>query len=180
MTLLVLAEVFAMSLWFVSSAILVDLQRQVALSGFQSAMLVSSVAVGFVVGALYVAMSGIADRYDPRKVFAASAVLAALANTLMLIAEPGGALSVMLRILTGFALAGVYPVGMKIAVGWGLRDRGWLIGLLVGGLTLGSAFAVVSRRCQLEADNRACQFSCNTGSGSGDVYSTGTTPCSLG
>jgi len=144
MTLLVLAEVFAMSLWFVSSAILVDLQRQVALSGFQSAMLVSSVAVGFVVGALYVAMSGIADRYDPRKVFAASAVLAALANTLMLIAEPGGALSVMLRILTGFALAGVYPVGMKIAVGWGLRDRGWLIGLLVGGLTLGSASTVLA------------------------------------
>ncbi len=139
MTLLVLAEVAAMSLWFVSSAILVDLRSEVSLSALQSAMLVSGVAAGFVVGALYVAMSGIADRYDPRKVFALSAVLAALANALMLAVPPGGAISIALRIITGFALAGVYPVGMKIAVGWGLKDRGWLIGLLVGGLTLGSA-----------------------------------------
>lgn len=139
MTLLVLAEVAAMSLWFVSSAILVDLRTEVSLSAFQSAMLVSGVAAGFVIGALYVAMSGIADRYDPRKVFALSAVLAAVANGLMLIVPPGGVFSIALRIVTGFALAGVYPVGMKIAVGWGLKDRGWLIGLLVGGLTLGSA-----------------------------------------
>ena len=138
-TLLVLAEVAAMSLWFVSSAILVDLQKTVSLSAMQSALLVSGVAAGFVVGALYVAMSGIADRYDPRKVFAASALLAAFANVLMLVVTPGGVISIGLRMVTGFALAGVYPVGMKIAVGWGVKDRGWLVGLLVGGLTLGSA-----------------------------------------
>ena len=45
----------------------------------------------------------------------------------------------ILRFLTGLFLAGVYPVGMKIAIGWGTRDRGWLVGLVVGGLTLGSA-----------------------------------------
>ena len=139
MTLLVLAEVAAMSLWFVSSAILVELQKEVQLHALQSALLVSGVAAGFVIGALYVAISGIADRYDPRKVFALSALVAALANALMLLAEPGGVFSIGLRILTGFALAGVYPVGMKIAVGWGVKDRGWLVGLLVGGLTLGSA-----------------------------------------
>lgn len=134
-----MAEVAAMSLWFVSSAILVDLRREVDLSEFQSAMLVSSVAAGFVLGALYVAISGVADRYDPRKVFAFSATLAAIANALLLLTEAGGVISVLLRTITGFALAGVYPVGMKIAVGWGIRDRGWLVGLLVGGLTLGSA-----------------------------------------
>lgn len=139
MILLVLAEVAAMSLWFVSSAILVDLQNEITLTALQSAMLVSGVAAGFVAGALYVAMSGIADRYDPRKVFAVSALLAAVANVLMLVASPGGFVSILLRVITGFALAGVYPVGMKIAVGWGTRDRGWLVGLLVGGLTLGSA-----------------------------------------
>lgn len=139
MTLLVLAEVAAMSLWFVSSAILVDLQNEVTLDALQSAMLVSGVAAGFVVGALVVATFGIADRFDPRKVFALSAIVAAIANLLMLGATPGGVGSITLRILTGFALAGVYPVGMKIAVGWGIKDRGWLVGLLVGGLTLGSA-----------------------------------------
>lgn len=138
-TLLVLAEVAAMTLWFVSSATLADLRNEIELSALKSALLVSTVPAGFVIGALYVAMSGIADRYDPRKVFAACAVLAALSNALQLVIVPGGELSIAMRLATGFFLAGVYPVGMKIAVGWGKEDRGWLVGLLVGGLTLGSA-----------------------------------------
>ena len=138
-TLLVLAEVAAMTLWFVSSAILVDLQKEIELSALKSALLVSTVPAGFVLGALYVAMSGIADRYDPRRVFALAALVAAVANVMQLFIEPGGNTSIALRLATGFCLAGVYPVGMKIAVGWGREDRGWLVGLLVGGLTLGSA-----------------------------------------
>lgn len=137
--LLVLAEVAAMTLWFVSSATLVELQGQVELSPVLSALLVSAVPAGFVIGAIYVAMSGIADRLDPRRIFALSALLAALLNALQLVIEPGNQFSIVLRLLTGFCLAGVYPVGMKIAVGWGKEDRGWLVGLLVGGLTLGSA-----------------------------------------
>ncbi|MFT4725664.1 MAG: MFS family permease [Granulosicoccus sp.] len=137
--LLVLAEVTAMTLWFVSSATLVELGRQIDLSPVLSALLVSAVPAGFVFGAIYVAMSGIADRLDPRRIFAVSALLAALLNALQLVIEPGNEFSVFLRFLTGFCLAGVYPVGMKIAVGWGKEDRGWLVGLLVGGLTLGSA-----------------------------------------
>lgn len=137
--LLVLAEVAAMSLWFVSSATLNDVRSQAGLGAFQSALLVSAVPAGFVVGALYVAMSGIADRFDPRRIFAIAACLAAVANAIMLVVPPGGEVSIALRVFTGFCLAGVYPVGMKIAVGWGKEDRGWLVGLLVGGLTLGSA-----------------------------------------
>lgn len=128
-----------MSLWFVTSAILVDLRQEIPLGAVQEAMLVSGVAAGFVVGALFVAISGIADRFDARWVFAGAAVLAAVANGCILLVEPGGVVAISLRIITGFALAGVYPVGMKIAVGWGVADRGWLVGLLVGGLTLGSA-----------------------------------------
>ena len=128
-----------MTLWFVSSATLVEIQSQIELSAVASAMLVSAVPAGFVFGAVYVAMSGIADRIDPRKIFALSALIAAVLNALQLIIEPGNYLSITLRLLTGFCLAGVYPVGMKIAVGWGKEDRGWLVGLLVGGLTLGSA-----------------------------------------
>ncbi|MFK7853182.1 MAG: MFS transporter [Granulosicoccus sp.] len=137
--LLVLAEVAAMTLWFVSSATLADQQKELTLSDFSSALLTSGVAAGFVVGALYVAISGIADRHDPRRVFAISAILAAAANACLLMVVPGGVVSIALRVFTGFCLAGVYPVGMKIAIGWGQKDRGWLVGLLVGGLTLGSA-----------------------------------------
>jgi MFS family permease len=138
-TLLVLAEIAAMSLWFISSATLADQQAELPVDAFRTALLVSGVPAGFVVGALVVAFAGLADRFDPRRVFAVAALLAAVANAGLLLALPGGAVSIGLRIATGFCLAGVYPVGMKIMVGWGQKDRGWLVGLLVGGLTLGSA-----------------------------------------
>ena len=137
--LLVAAEIAAMSLWFVSSAILGDLRAELELSPAAAALLASSVPAGFVVGALGVAFTGLADRVDPRRVFALAALLAALVNAAFAWLPPGGTASVLARFATGVALAGVYPVGMKIVVGWGTADRGWLVGLVVGGLTLGSA-----------------------------------------
>ena len=137
-TLLIVAEIAAMSLWFVSAAILPDMSRETNLSDGIKAAMSAAVQGGFVVGALVSAVLGLADRFDPRHVFALFALLAAVANALMLIATPGIEF-VVLRGLTGAFLAGVYPVGMKIAVGWSQRSRGLLVGLLVGGLTLGSA-----------------------------------------
>ena len=137
--LLMLAEVAAMSLWFVSAAVLPDMLRESALSPLRQAALSSGVQFGFVVGALGSAVLGLADRFDPRRVFCASAILAALVNAVLLVTPPGGIVAIGTRILTGALLAGVYPVGMKIAVGWGLKDRGFLVGALVGAVTLGSA-----------------------------------------
>ncbi len=139
MGVLVLAEILAMSLWFTSSATLADLVAATGLSSTRAALLNSAVPAGFVVGALGIAISGLADRLDPRGVFAVSALLAALANASLVVVAPDGLLAVAGRAAVGLCLAGVYPVGMKIAVGWGLADRGLLVGLLVGGLTLGSA-----------------------------------------
>lgn len=138
LALLVAAEMAAMSLWFASAAVLPDMAREGALDPARQALLSSAVQAGFVVGALAVSISGIADRLDPRCVFAGSAILAAAANALLLLAPVGGAGAIGLRFATGALLAGVYPVGMKIAVGWGNRDRGLLVGLLVGALTLGN------------------------------------------
>jgi len=137
--LLIVAEVLAMSLWFVSSAILGDMSAEAGLSAGAQAALSSAVQAGFVAGAILSAVFGIADRYEPRYVFAFFCITAAIANALLVSVIPGSGLAILLRGLTGAALAGVYPVGMKIAVGWGQKDRGLLVGLLVGGLTLGSA-----------------------------------------
>lgn len=138
-SLLLLAEIAAMSLWFVSAAILPDMLREIHMSPFSQAALSSAVQVGFVLGALISAILGLADRYDPRRVFALSAIGAGIVNALLLIVVPGSFLAILARTITGMLLAGVYPVGMKIAVGWGDKDRGFLIGALVGALTLGSA-----------------------------------------
>lgn len=129
-----------MSLWFVSSAVLPDMIREVDISAMRQAALSSGVQAGFVVGALLAAFFGLADRYDPRRVFAFSAVLAGIVNVTLVFTPPGSGLAITARVLTGALLAGVYPVGMKIMVGWGQKDRGFLVAALVAALTLGSAF----------------------------------------
>ena len=139
MTLLVLAEVAAISLWFVSSATLPGMMAEVTMSSGQQAALSSAVQLGFVVGAFVSALMGIADRFDPRRVLAISACIAALANICLVLVSPASPVAVMLRFTTGALLAGVYPVGMKIAAGWGQKDRGLLVAILVGALTFGSS-----------------------------------------
>jgi MFS family permease len=139
LALLMTAEVAAMALWFVSAAVLPDMLRETAVTPLRQAALSSGVQAGFVIGAIGSAVLGLADRFDPRRVFAASALAAGLVNALLLVAPPGGIVAVAARVATGALLAGVYPVGMKIAVGWGLKDRGFLVGALVGAVTLGSA-----------------------------------------
>jgi len=138
--LLACAQVFALSLWFISAAVLPDMLRDHPISTVAQAALSSAVPAGFVVGALISALTGLSDRFDPRRVFAVCAIFAAATGFALLVFDPGSILSIIMRFVTGMMLAGVYPVGMKIAVGWGKEDRGLLIGLLVGALTFGSAF----------------------------------------
>lgn len=139
MALLMLAQVLVLSLWFISAATMPGMLAEVAISPARQAALSSGVQIGFVGGALVSAVLGLADRFDPRALFAGCAVLAAAANAALPVLPVGGDLAIALRVLTGLLLAGVYPVGMKMAAGWGLRDRGFLVGLLVGALTLGSS-----------------------------------------
>lgn len=137
--LLVVAEATGMSLWFMTAAVLPEMTREASLDLARQALLSSSVQAGFVVGAIAIALTGLADRLDPRRLFAACALAAAAANGLLLVLPVGGELAVAMRFLTGALLAGVYPVGMKIAVGWGVSDRGLLVGTLVGALTFGKS-----------------------------------------
>jgi MFS family permease len=139
MAILMLAQVLVLSLWFISAATMPGMLAEVAISPARQAALSSGVQIGFVGGALVSAVLGLADRFDPRALFAGCAVLAAAANAALPVLPVGGDLAIALRVLTGLLLAGVYPVGMKMAAGWGLRDRGFLVGLLVGALTLGSS-----------------------------------------
>lgn len=134
-----LAEIAVMSLWFLSAAILPEMLSEHAVSETRQAALSSAVQAGFVFGALASAFLGLADRINPARLFAVCALTAAVANLSLLVLTPGGTASILARFLTGAMLAGVYPVGMKIAVGWGKEDRGFLVGTLVGALTFGSA-----------------------------------------
>ena len=142
LALITAAQVLALSLWFSGTAagpgMALDAPAEVG-PGFQS-LLTGGVQAGFVVGTLVSAALALPDRFDPRRVFAASALLGAAANAAMLALPAGADAAIAARFATGAALAGVYPVGMKLAAGWADRgDTGFVVGLLVGGLTLGSA-----------------------------------------
>jgi MFS family permease len=137
--LLALAEFLAMSLWFSASAVTPALAEAWNLSGGDVAWLTMSVQIGFVVGAFLSALLNVADVWPPRLVFAAGAILGGLANGLIAAVATGLAVAIVLRFITGFALAAVYPVGMKIMATWMKEDRGLGLGLLVGALTVGSA-----------------------------------------
>jgi len=138
-TIIAICQVAALALWFSASAVVPALVREYQLSGFMQAALTSGVQLGFVTGCLVSAVLGLPDRVDPRRLFALCALAGAIANALLLLVNPSTAVAPMLRFATGMALAGVYPVGMKLASTWARGDMGLMVGILVGALTLGSA-----------------------------------------
>lgn len=138
LALLCVTIIAGMSPWFAAAAAMPDMMREGAISPARQALLTSGVQAGFVIGAVLFAVLGVADRFDPRRVIAASALANAAATGLVLVAPIGSDAAIALRVLTGAGFAGIYPIGMKIAVGWGLKDRGLLVGILVGALTFGS------------------------------------------
>lgn len=137
--LLALAELLSMAVWFSASAVVPALTTAWQLTDAGRAGLTMSVQIGFVIGAFGAALLNLADRWPVRWLFAGSALLAALATALIPATAGGLTAALILRLLTGVFLAGVYPVGMKIMATWTKEDRGLGIGLLVAALTVGSA-----------------------------------------
>ena len=138
LVLLMAAELLAMALWFSASAVVPQLTAAWGLGGAARSWLTMSVQAGFVLGALTSAWLNLADRLQAPRLIAVSAAMGAVANAAVVLA-PGPGVAIALRFLTGFALAGVYPPGMKIIASWTTSDRGFGIGLLVGALAIGSA-----------------------------------------
>jgi MFS family permease len=138
LAVLAASELCGMAPWFSASAVAPALSRVWRLDTAGGAWLTISVQFGFVVGALVSALLTLSDRWSARRLVAGSAWLAGLA-TLGVAFAPGPGAGITLRMLTGAALAGVYPPGMKIVAGWYREGRGLAIGVLVGALTLGSA-----------------------------------------
>jgi MFS family permease len=134
-----LVQVLALSLWFSASAVAPALRAEWGLGTAGGIWLTAIVQVGFAAGAVVSATLNLADRLRPPLLVAASSTLGAGATVAVALWSQGPASAVPLRFLVGFALAGVYPVGMKIVVSWFPRARGVALGVLIGALTLGSA-----------------------------------------
>ena len=138
--IIVLAQFCCTSLWFAGNGVMADLAETFALPNSALSNLTAFVQFGFICGTLTFALLMIADRFSPSRVFFVSALLGAGFN-LLVIWEGNSLWSLLgLRFMTGFFLAGIYPVGMKIAADYFEKGLGRSLGFLVGALVLGTAF----------------------------------------
>ncbi|MGC4104330.1 MFS transporter [Ferruginibacter sp.] len=137
---IVIAQFLCTSLWFAGNAVIPDIVSNIAATPGILANITSAVQLGFIAGTLMFALLTIADRFSPSVVFFVCSLIAAAFNLGMII--PGISVNsiMLLRFFTGFFLAGIYPVGMKIASDYfqkGLvRSLGFLVGALVFGTSL--------------------------------------------
>jgi MFS family permease len=134
-----LAMFLGMTLWFSATAATAPIVAEFRLTPAATAWLTMAVQGGFVAGTLLSATLNLPDLINPRHLFAIGCVAGAAANA-ALVGAGDPALLIALRIATGVALAWVYPPGMKVAAGWFLEKRGAALGILIGALTIGSAF----------------------------------------
>ncbi len=138
--LIVVAQFCCTSVWFAGNAVLGDLVATFRLPASALSSLTSAIQLGFILGTLVFAVLAVADRMSPSRVFFVSALAAGLFNLAGV--WSGNTLVTLLlsRLLTGFFLAGIYPVGMKIASDYYEQGLGKSLGFLVGALVLGTAF----------------------------------------
>ncbi|MFE4719232.1 MFS transporter, partial [Streptomyces sp. NPDC056728] len=138
LALIALSTFLSMSVWFSASVVVPQLQDMWRLSSGASSLLTIAVQLGFVVGALTLAATGLADAIPGRRLMCLGALTAAVMNLILLWA-PGFAVAVLLRALTGACLAAVYPPALKEVSSWFRKGRGTALGVMIGALTLGSA-----------------------------------------
>lgn len=151
--LVAIGELLAMAPWFSASAVARPLNIRWELDAFGLPALAIAVQVGFAVGAITLAVTAAADRVPARLLFAGGAALAAAANLGFAFVAVDAASALPFRALTGVALAGVYPVGLRLVVGWFRRERGAAIGVVVGALTVGSALPYLIRALGIGQDD---------------------------
>ncbi len=142
--IIVISQFLGTIVWFAPNAVFPKLIVALNLNEGDFSYVTSITQVGFIAGTLVFAIFSVSDRLPPTQVFFVSSIMGALSNVAVIWA--GGLVGILLlRFMTGFFLAGIYPVGMKIASDW-FRPLGPALGLLVGALCVGSALPFLLQR----------------------------------
>ncbi|SKB67613.1 Predicted arabinose efflux permease, MFS family [Salegentibacter holothuriorum] len=138
--IIVFSQFCCTSLWFAGNAVMPELYLNFNLNEKALGHLTSAVQFGFILGTLIFAFLSLADRFSPSKLFFISAVFGSIFNLGVVLENNNLNTLLLLRFLTGFSLAGIYPVGMKLAADYYNKGLGKSLGYLVGALVLGTAF----------------------------------------
>ncbi|MEO5564707.1 MAG: MFS transporter [Chitinophagaceae bacterium] len=138
--IIVISQFLCASVWFAGNSIITDIAREFNLGAHFLANMTSIVQFGFISGTLVFAILTISDRFSPSVVFFISSILAGLFNLGISFHGVHSTEILMFRFFTGFFLAGIYPVGMKIASDYYQAGLAKSLGYLVGALVIGTAF----------------------------------------
>lgn len=136
---IVLSQFACTSVWFAANAVIPELAEAWGISKNSIGIFTSATQFGFIIGTLALALLGIADKFKPSKIFLFSGILAALSNLALLLPNLNILTITVFRAVTGIALAGVYPIGIKLASDYYKNGLGRALGYLVGMLVLGTA-----------------------------------------
>ncbi len=150
--IIVTAELFGASLWFSANAVTDTLQIEWGISVPDIGHLTSAVQFGFISGTFLIAFSGLADRFSASRIFAVCGLLGAASNAAFAWLSDGLGSALAFRFVTGMALAGIYPIGMKLVVSWAPQQAGKVLGWLVGMLVLGTGLPHLLRGLALTPD----------------------------
>jgi len=137
---IVIAQFCCTSLWFASNGVIANIITEFGLNQNALGYLTSAIQFGFIIGTLSFAILNISDRFSPSKVFFWCAILGAIFNLGIIWQNNSLPTLLFCRFLAGFSLAGIYPVGMKIAADYYETGLGKSLGFLVGALVIGTAF----------------------------------------
>ncbi len=137
--LVVTAQLCCTSIWFAGNAVMPDLVAGAGLDARMLGPLTSAVLFGFITGTFVFAALAVSDRFPPSRVFFLSALGGAACNALLALDVLHPQRVLLFRFMTGFFLAGIYPVGMKIASDYYRERLDRALGLLVGALVVGTA-----------------------------------------
>jgi MFS family permease len=137
---IVLSQFAGTSLWFAGNAVAEDLGL-----GTNAAYAASAVQVGFILGTLISVRLRLADRYSAPFLFFLCCCAGAIFNypltaLVRLSNDYAGIGVIAMRFAVGLSLAGIYPIGIKVAAGWYQNGLGRALGYLTGALVLGTAF----------------------------------------
>ena len=150
--LIVIAQMFGTSLWFSTNGVLKQIEEIWSLSVSDLGNLTNSVQLGFIIGTLFFTITGFADKFKPSRIVMLCCFLGATSNAFIIFEEIPFTFVIFSRLAVGIALAGIYPIGMKLIISWDPQKAPNTLGLLVGMLVLGSSLPYLIRALGISFD----------------------------
>ena len=150
--LIVIAQMFGTSLWFSTNGVLKQIEEIWSLSVSDLGNLTNSVQFGFIIGTLFFTITGFADKFKPSRIVMLCCFLGATSNAFIIFEEIPFTFVIFSRLAVGIALAGIYPIGMKLIISWDPQKAPNTLGLLVGMLVLGSSLPYLIRALGISFD----------------------------